>query len=94
MAYPKDRFTAIELDTSSFWGAWHITAREKTLPSLLSMLKNTGRWEMWDLQKRGGLYDAAGKLVRRLSLLLSDRLMQSVCRLGSPVLGERLCKVA
>ena len=61
MAYPKDRFTAIELDPSTFWGGWQATARKKTLPSLLGMLKDTGRWEMWDLQKRGGLYDAAGE---------------------------------
>lgn len=61
MAYPKNRFIAIELEPASFWGKWHRTAHRATLPSLLKMLKDTGRWEMWDLKKRGGVYDAAGE---------------------------------
>lgn len=91
MAYPKDRFTAIQLTPGSFWDQWRCTARNKTLPSLLKMLEDTGRWEMWNLNKRGGLYDAAGASARfariesRISLTFS---FVQTARLGPSILGE------
>lgn len=59
--YPKDRFEHITLHTQSFWGKWWDLAHANTVWDLLKMLKDTGRWEMWDLSKRHRKYDDAGK---------------------------------
>ncbi|CAO1622731.1 unnamed protein product [Sympodiomycopsis kandeliae] len=60
MNYPKDRFLCVALDPTSFWGKWRDVTHESTLWSLHQMLKDTGRWDMWDLSKRHKKYDDAG----------------------------------
>ena len=60
MSYPKDRLESITLQKESFWGKWWTVAHATTLWGLLKMLKETGRWEMWDLSKRHQEYDDAG----------------------------------
>lgn len=60
MSYPKDCADSITLDSDSFWGRWWEVAYNETLWGLWQMLKDTGRWEMWDLSKRHKKYDDAG----------------------------------
>ena len=64
VSYPSQRAVHLVLDPKSFWGQWHETARKSTLPSLMKMLKDTGRWDMWDLEeskKETSVYSQVGE---------------------------------